>query len=138
VNKRPTDREVYPAVWIAAAILLVFYLFWRYILGAPALPACWFASRWHIYCPACGGTRALIALSRGRLISSLVYHPAVLYVFGSAALYVLSQSIWRMRGRRGWVLHYRSGWLVSVLILLLGNWLIRNILWLCFQIPIPQ
>ena len=35
-------------------------------------------SRFHLYCPGCGGTRALIALARFNIIQSLRYNPFIL------------------------------------------------------------
>ena len=52
-----TDREVYPALWAALGLLAAGYLLWRFPLGRPTVSACWFYSRFHIYCPGCGGTR---------------------------------------------------------------------------------
>ena len=34
----------------------------------------------HIYCPLCGGTRALISLCRGQLLSSLLQNPVSAYL----------------------------------------------------------
>lgn len=45
---------------------------------APALFACVFARRAHLYCPGCGGSRALYALLRLDLLSSLAANPALI------------------------------------------------------------
>lgn len=42
-------------------------------------PPCLFHLTTGYYCPGCGGTRAITALLRGRLLSSFLYHPVVLY-----------------------------------------------------------
>ena len=34
-----------------------------------------------IYCPGCGGTRAIINLYRGKIWESFCYHPMVIYGF---------------------------------------------------------
>lgn len=46
---------------------------------------CLFNTLTGIYCPGCGGTRALAAMLQGNLADSLHYHPVVIY---GAALYV--------------------------------------------------
>ncbi len=42
-------------------------------------PKCSFLSTTGLYCPGCGGTRAVKSLLRGDLIKSFLYHPFVLY-----------------------------------------------------------
>lgn len=43
----------------------------------------------HLYCPGCGGTRAIDMLLHGRILKSLMYHPIIVYL----ALYFLSYYI---------------------------------------------
>ena len=43
----------------------------------PKLP-CTFLETTHMYCPGCGGTRALMALAKGHIIKSLCFNPTVI------------------------------------------------------------
>ena len=129
-----TDREAYPAAWITLGVLASAFLIWRFALGEPTVSRCWVWEHWRVYCPGCGGTRALIALARGRMGAALRYHPPVVITLALAGAYLLSQTVWRLRGRRGWVLHYRPWWPAAIVGLFLANCLVRNALWLGFGI----
>lgn len=129
-----TDREAYPAAWITLGALAAAFLIWRFALGEPTVSRCWVWEHWRVYCPGCGGTRALIALARGQLGAALRYHPPVVITLALAGAYLLSQTVWRLRGRRGWVLHYRPWWPAAIVGLFLANCLVRNALWLGFGI----
>ena len=129
-----TDREAYPAAWITLGVLAAAFLIWRFALGEPTVSRCWVWEHWRVYCPGCGGTRALIALARGQLGAALRYHPPVVITLALAGAYLLSQTVWRLRGRRGWVLHYRPWWPAVIVGLFLANCLVRNALWLGFGI----
>ena len=131
-----TDREAYPAAWITLAVLAGAFLLWRFVLGEPTVSRCWIWEHWHVYCPGCGGTRALMALARGQLGQALRYHPPVVVTLFLAAAYLLTQTVWRLRGKRGWALHYRPSWPVLLVGLFLVNCLVRNVLWLGFGIPL--
>lgn len=50
------------------------------------LPACTFRQVTGLFCPGCGGTRAVYYLAKGQLLQSFLYHPFVLY---AAAAYLL-------------------------------------------------
>jgi|Cm1ome_4_1110797.scaffolds.fasta_scaffold05995_1 hypothetical protein len=134
--EKMTDREAYPAAWVTLAMLLGIFLSWRYVLGAPAISGCWIWEHLHVYCPGCGGTRALIALAHGQLPLAFYYHPAVPVTVALAAVYLMSQTVWRLRGQRGWVLHYSPKWPIMLVGLFLMNCAIRNVLWLGFAMPI--
>ena len=85
-----------------------------------------------IYCPGCGGTRAMLALAHGHVLRALYYHAPAVVTAILAAVYLVSQTVWRLRGRQGWVLHYDSRWPGMLAALFLGNCVLRNILWLDF------
>ena len=131
-----TDREAYPAAWITLAALAGAFLLWRFALGEPTVSRCWVWEHWHVYCPGCGGTRALIALARGQIREALRCHLPVVVTLVLAAAYLLTQTVWRLRGKRGWALHYRPSWPVLLVGLFLVNCLVRNVLWLGFGIPL--
>jgi len=105
-------------------------------LGKPTISACWFFGEFHIYCPGCGCTRALIAMLHGDIPMSLYYNPAVFLTSTLIGAYLISQTIWRICGKQGPVLHYRTWWLPALMVLLGANCLLRNILWWCFGIPL--
>lgn len=60
----------------AVLVMLIYMLLERYNI-LPSLP-CGIHEIFHIYCPGCGGTRALFELLHGRILSSLYYNPAIL------------------------------------------------------------
>lgn len=49
-----------------------------YIISKHNLMQCRFLSTFHLYCPGCGGTRAVYALLRLDIIASIIYNPMVL------------------------------------------------------------
>ena len=130
-----TDREMYPALLILVAGLAAVAGLWI-LSGRPAISSCWFYSKYHIYCPGCGCTRALIMMLRGEFLQSLYYNPAVLPVTVLISTYLVSQTLWRLLKRRGWVLHYADWWIPALLVILAVNCILRNVLWLCFRIPL--
>lgn len=136
MHKKITDREVYPVCWIAVLGLSGIFCVWKYCFHQPALIACVFFERWHIYCPGCGATRAVLAMVNGYWLKSLYYHPAVLTTMLSLEIYILSQTIWRIRKKRGFVLHYSEKWIWCMILLMVCNCIVRNLLWFGFKIPI--
>lgn len=123
-----TDKEVYPAMWVTLFCAAGAYLLWRYGLGAPTISSCWIWTHLHLYCPGCGGTRALIALFHGQFFRALWYHPA--FALGAVwwIVYMGSQTIWRLRGHKGWVLRYSDRWLLELVLIAGINCIVRNLL----------
>ena len=48
------------------------------IIRLTANSSCWMRKQYNLYCPGCGGTRALIALLRFDIVKSIQYNPMVL------------------------------------------------------------
>lgn len=131
-----TDKEVYPAMWVTLFCAAGAYLLWRYMLGAPTISSCWIWKHLHLYCPGCGGTRALIALAQGHPLLALWYHPAVPLAVVWWTIYMASQTIWRLRGKTGWVLRYSDRWLAAFALIVGINCIVHNLLLAAFGIGI--
>ena len=81
-----------------------------------------------IYCPGCGGTRALKAFLEGQFLVSLKYHPLVGYVFLLTFLFFgsfLLQLVTKGKIKR---LRLRPIYLYLGLVITVANCLIRNYL----------
>lgn len=130
-----TDREMYPTLWITVFALFFAAAGW-FFAGQPTISHCWIYSSWDIYCPGCGCTRSLIALFKGEVLRAVYFNPAVPYTVGLIFIYLSSQSIWRLRGKSGWVFHYQDWWFPVLVILLVGNCILRNFMWWCLEIPL--
>lgn len=83
----------------------------------------------HLYCPGCGGTRAIDAFLHGQLITSFLYNPVILYL----ACYFLSYyipatlriaGIWKQK-LNGMVYVYI---LIGLLAVIIIHFIVRNLL----------
>lgn len=87
-NLTPTDAVFYLLGKILFVILgvavCVSPLVWEEITAM--FPECYFLDAVGLYCPGCGGTRAVISLLQFQFWQSFCYHPFVLY---GAIVYVL-------------------------------------------------
>lgn len=82
-----------------------------------------------LYCPGCGGTRAIRALFHGEILKSFCYHPFVLYAVIAVMVetgYLAVGMAQGLKNRKGgfqkryarWVLV--AAWIVGV------NWVVKN------------
>ncbi|MGN0153685.1 MAG: DUF2752 domain-containing protein [Lachnospiraceae bacterium] len=99
----------------------------------PKLP-CGFKLIFHIYCPGCGGTRALFELLKGHLVQSFLCNPAVLLGIPLILYYEITVFFTLVKNngkcyyeRRGFLLY---GYLCIVLVFAV----VRDILLLVYQI----
>lgn len=125
------DTAFYITGWILLAVLAILavgaHLFNKDLLHS--FPPCAIHAVTGYYCPGCGATRALIALLRGQLVRSLMYHPFILYVTAGGGWFMLSQTVERLSGRRIRVgLHFRYIYVWIGLALIFGNMFIRNVM----------
>ena len=101
-----------------------------------AVPPCLFYRVSGLYCPGCGGTRAIRALLEGDLIASFLYHPFAPYVAVLYALFMISHTVeWiaarkksshETRFMKG--LSLKSGYLYAGILLILLQWMVKNLL----------
>ncbi len=96
---------------------------------------CAFPTYFHIYCPGCGGTRAVRYLMHGDVVRSFMAHPVVIYLL---ILYVQSVcvSVYTIFIKKDMVVRYyvRIWELWLLLGIVVGSFLIRNLLVVFFGI----
>nr|WP_296485296.1 DUF2752 domain-containing protein [uncultured Acetatifactor sp.] len=93
----------------------------------PHIP-CMFDMVLGIYCPGCGGTRAVKALLQGRILLSAWYHPLILYMVIVGGGFMLSQGLHRagVKVIKGWKFH--KWYLYLAIAILVIHFFLKNIL----------
>lgn len=89
---------------------------------------CMFHAMTGLYCPGCGGTRAVKALLRGKVWLSVCYHPLVLYMAVVGVIFLISYLIYWKTGKEKFHLHLENSWIYVGLILIALNFLVKNYL----------
>lgn len=89
-----------------------------------------------LYCPGCGGTRALLYLLHGDIKNSVIHHPAVLYLFCVGSVFMVSQTIARFHCGRTWAMRYKNCYLYILVGLYVLNFIWKNAALLVFHMRI--
>lgn len=90
-----------------------------------------------LYCPGCGGTRAVRAFFAGDFGASFVYHPFVLFAAVMDGWFMVSQTIERIsRGRIRIAMHMREIYLWAALGIVIVNCLVKNVALLVFHVDL--
>lgn len=138
-NTQDTDTMLYALMCIGTAPLI--------LLGAvflrlsdrlpPEYEGCVFRAAFGLYCPGCGGTRAIQALVRGNIPAALYYHLPAVYGVALYVVYFVSQTLMRIsRGRiRG--MRFRPIYLYVMVGLIVVNFIVKNVMLAVFHIPMP-
>lgn len=127
----------------AVNLILSAALFAVFIGAVPAglFGTCAFLSATGLYCPGCGGTRAVFSLAQGKLLHALWYYPALVYYILFSTAFLVSNGV-RIVGKLLCgkeilpSMRARAVYFVLLLVLILGGWVVRNILWMVWGIPI--
>lgn len=114
----------------AALIMLGIMLLQRYEI-LPPFP-CAIHEMFHVYCPGCGGTRALFALLHGHILQSLFYNPAVLLGLVLIFYYEIGAIVTLVK--KNGTCYYQKGWLLyGYLIVIIIFTIVRNYLLIGFR-----
>lgn len=122
-------------------LLLILYCLLVFCYNNGYLPlffkGCGFKDVLGIYCPGCGGTRALGAILHGRILKSVIYNPAVvlgalliIYYDVRAMLSLITGNAQKYLGR----INHR--FLIAYPIVILAYAVLRDILLICFKIDL--
>lgn len=131
-NRKNTDENaLYRIGWCCLGFLALLALLMRLWPGLIInfQQGCLFYKVTGFYCPGCGGTRALLALSRGQILTSLLLHPFVFYTMAVGGWFMVSQTAERLsKGRFSIGMKYRDIYLWLALAIVAVNFLVKNVL----------
>lgn len=138
-EKKCLEDELYSVGLVLLPFIIVAVPLIRFFLAGRDLTrsGCAFQMLLGMYCPGCGGTRALNALLHGHLIRSIWYHPLVPY---GAGLYLVFMATWTASKlhlfgiTKG--LKFRDRYMYAMLVIVAVNFIIKNVLRLGFGITL--
>ena len=88
------------------------------------------------YCPGCGGTRAVKALFRGDILTSLKYHPVVIYIVITYGLFMILNTISLITKREFSGMKIKNSLLILIPVIIVIQFVIKNILLIVWGIRI--
>ena len=123
-----TEESLYRVLTGVLLAALVFYGAIRIfqIDLRPFLLPCVLRTFLGIYCPGCGGTRALEYLLQGQLLKSLYYHPIVLYGAVICGWYWITHTLKHLTKGRIKGMRYRNLYAYLAAVILAINFIWKN------------
>lgn len=125
---RANEIYYYLSFGITGVLLIIASVSYKLFLNDYIkIPECVIYRLTDIYCPACGGSRAVIALLEGRIVDSLHYHPLVLYMVCLWCIYIgVNSVIYLYTHKKEKMLHFSSKYIMFGLLLLIINFILKN------------
>lgn len=74
-------------------IIILGILYFGFFKNFISIPVCPIYNHFGFFCPACGGTRAVISLLNFDIISSIYFNPIVIYTIVFSTLYLITELI---------------------------------------------
>lgn len=110
-------------------VFLICYHWFGWSLSGHGYTECPFHKYLHLYCPGCGGTRAMDAFLQGKFLTSILYHPFIFYVAMVFVYYYIAGAYTFLKKKDGRIYYKIPTWvLVAAVVLLLVFFVIRNVL----------
>lgn len=96
------------------------------------IPACTFKKVTGLYCPGCGGTRAVEAFVTGHFIKSFIYHPFVPYCGILYIIFMARGTIAFLTKGKYQYMKFRDGYIFIGIAILLLQFIIKDVMLLGF------
>ncbi len=125
-------------IWIAVHLvlllgILLFPYYQRWMTGRfLILSGCIMHDFLHLYCPFCGGTRALAALLHGSVGDAFRFHPLLPLFFFAGILYD-GMTFYRILTGKKLPVRIPKGVTVTIVAGIVGYWILRNVLLIAFH-----
>lgn len=97
---------------------------------------CMFREITGLYCPGCGGTRAVKALLKARPLISFLYHPLVIYAALVTCMFAVSYLFYRKTKNPKYRLYLENSYVYVGLGIIGFNFLIKNFMLLVMGVDL--
>lgn len=135
------ENTFYITGWCILGMAAAYYLFCyvtHFQISKYLIP-CLMHTMTGLYCPGCGGTRAVSFLLHGDFLLSFIYHPLVPYAAILCGWFMISQTIERLSRHKIRIgMHYRDIYLWIALTIVILNFIIKNVLLIGWHIDLLQ
>lgn len=140
-NRKKEETALFYIGWalvFTAGISLLMYRIMPLPFTKLMVP-CIFHSVTGLYCPGCGGTRAVSALLHGQIATSFVCHPLVPCTTIVCGWFLISQTVERISGHRIKIgMKYRDVYIWAALGIVIINFIVKNLLLIIWNIDLLQ
>lgn len=130
---KPFDEKTQTCLFVISNLLIVVtaILFALLYYGCgikitDLLPGCVFYKKYHLFCPGCGGTRAVRCLLYGNIVKSFLYHPFVLYAAVVYSIFSFSNVLCSMSVVR-WRYTLRPVHFIAGIVIIMLQCLVKNV-----------
>lgn len=130
MKQKKLEDQLFYLGWATLLIFAAAAVFYFKVLEPKQfiIPCMW-NRLFQMYCPGCGGTRAIYTMLHGQFLASLWYHPLVLYSVTLLGSFLVTQTASRLtKGRLCKGMHFHNWFLYGALAILLVNWIGKNLL----------
>ncbi|MGN0159477.1 MAG: DUF2752 domain-containing protein [Brotaphodocola sp.] len=97
---------------------------------------CLFHALTGLYCPGCGGTRAVKYLLQGQILTSIQYHPLVFYMAVVITVELLTWIAAKLCGSPRLFLGHGNLFIYLGIAVTAVNWILKNVLLIIFGIDL--
>lgn len=136
-DKKFIKNERMMFIWVNIGCLLLFIalMVWKYSPISDYMNTdCGFAGLLHLYCPGCGGTRAVYAMLRLDIVKSFLHHPLIPFIVLIMLEYYVGAIITLIKNN-GKRYYYMRVWFCYVALgIIVLNFVLRNMLMVFWQI----
>lgn len=123
-------------VFAAAGIIGISLIVFTPLEISDIVPGCSFKSIVGIYCPGCGGTRAVAYFVSGHWIKSFIYHPFVPYCGILYIIFMTRGTLAFFSKEKYKYMKFRNGYIYFGIAIILTQFVIKDVLLLAYGIDI--
>lgn len=129
-NGYKVEKFLYKMGWICMAAALIVFLANRICIrqGIHLFVPCIWYNVVGIYCPGCGGTRAIRELIRGNILKSFYFHPFVPYAAIITFIFMASWTCWYISKGKIKGIRFQNWFLYIGITIAIIQWILKNIL----------